>query len=447
MLYPNGNWSKNSCPSDSISFYLRREEDSKGPTDITIFFELSFLAADGSVIMPSEILEDFFDRGKSGGSPKILEKKLLDTERQKFLPHDILTVRCRMWKNFGQMIEERQCFARTRIGVERRSFVWTIPKPNFNKYSFNIKSILDDTRVMTLILNLQHEYIHGLQIILQDGRIKCTILNFDLLDAFGNKVEYLKRKVIFAEYKPYFLCHLSLYMDEMMKDKDLYLPNDVLTLHCECSFTAGIVLEEIEKITFAYPPSIQERSLENKKTSSDLTRILQENLESLYKENLLCDTKLKTKTGTCLAHKNILSARSPVFKAMFNNDMKEKNSEYVYIEDLDDDTVQRMLLYIYTATVPDLQWDIACDLYTAADKYEILSLKSKCSSFLKDNLSQGNACNLLILADEHQDQDLISAIQDYILIHRGIFNTKEWELFMKTNLQLAANLMHLKLKE
>ncbi|GFT56853.1 hypothetical protein TNCV_2522521 [Trichonephila clavipes] len=106
-----------------------------------------------------------------------------------------------------------------------------------------------------------------------------------------------------------------------------------------------------------------------------------------------------------------------------------------------------MLLYIYTATVPDLQWDTACDLYTAADKYEILSLKSKCSSFLKDNLSQGNACNLLILADEHQDQDLISAIQDYILIHRGIFNTKEWELFMKTNLQLAANLMHLKLKE
>ncbi|GFT56855.1 hypothetical protein TNCV_2522531 [Trichonephila clavipes] len=286
-------------PSESISFYLRREEDSKGPTDITIFFELSFLAADGSVIMPSEILEDFFDRGKSGGSRKILEKKLLDTERQKFVPHDILTVRCRMWKNFGQMIEERQCFARTRIGVERRSFVWTIPKPSFNKFSFNIKSIFDDKQVMTLILNLQHEYIHGLQIIRQDRRIKCTILNFHLLDAFGNKVKYLKRKIIFSLYKPYFLCHLSLYMDEMMKDKDLYLPNDVLTLHCECSFTAGIVSEEIEKITFAHP-SIQEGSLaqdnlENKKTSSDLTRILQENLESLYKENLLCDTKTEDK--------------------------------------------------------------------------------------------------------------------------------------------------------
>ncbi|GFT84280.1 TD and POZ domain-containing protein 3 [Trichonephila clavipes] len=294
MLYPNGNWSKNSCPSDSISFYLRREEDSKGPTDITIFFELSFLAADGSVIMSSEILEDFFDRGKSGGSQKYWKKELLESERQKFVPHDILTVRCRMWKNFGQMIEERQCFASDSNRVERRSFVWTIPKPSFNKFSFNIKSIFDDKQVMTLILNLQHEYIHG---------------------------------------------------------------------------------------------NVQQR------------------------------------------HEG------------------KKNSEYVYIEDLDDDTVQRMLLYIYTATVPDLQWDTACDLYTAADKYEILSLKSKCSSFLKDNLSQGNACNLLILADEHQDQDLISAIQDYILIHRGIFNTKEWELFMKTNVQLAANLMHLKLKE
>ncbi|GFY55609.1 TD and POZ domain-containing protein 3 [Trichonephila inaurata madagascariensis] len=451
MLYPNGDWSKNSLPSDSISFNLRREEDSKGPTDITIFFELSFLAADGSAIMSSEISEDFFDRGKDGGSPKFLGKELLQSERQKFLPHDILTVRCRMWKNFGQMIEERQCFARTRIGVERRSFIWTVPEFCFDKFSFNIKSILDDKRVMTLNLNLRHELYNGLQVILEDKRLKCTILNFHLLDAFGNKVKYLKKKVIFAEYKQNFLCPLSIFMDEVMEDKDLYLPDNILTLHCECSFTAGVVLEEIEKITFACPPSIQEGSLaqdnlENK-NSSDLTRILLENLESLYKENLLCDTKLKTKTRTFPTHQNILSARSPVFKAMFNNDMKEKNSEYVYIEDLDDDTVQRMLLYIYTATVPDLQWDTACDLYTAADKYEILSLKSKCSSFLKDNLSQGNACNLLIFADEHQDQDLISLIQDYILIHRGIFNTKEWELFMKTNLQLAANLMHLKLKE
>ncbi|GFY76241.1 hypothetical protein TNIN_17031 [Trichonephila inaurata madagascariensis] len=117
------------------------------------------------------------------------------------------------------------------------------------------------------------------------------------------------------------------------------------------------------------------------------TRILKENLESLYKENLLCDTNLKTKTGSFPAHKSIHSARSTVFKEMFTHNMKEKNSEYVYMEDLNDDTVQRLLQYIYTATLLDLQWDSACNLYAAADKYEIPSLKSECSSFFKDCLS------------------------------------------------------------
>ncbi|GFY56058.1 hypothetical protein TNIN_348791 [Trichonephila inaurata madagascariensis] len=59
----------------------------------------------------------------------------------------------------------------------------------------------------------------------------------------------------------------------------------------------------------------------------------------------------------------------------------------------------------YTATMPNLLWDSGCNLYAAADKYEILSLKSECS-FLKDNLSSDNALDLLILSDLHQDEDL-----------------------------------------
>ncbi|GFY78490.1 speckle-type POZ protein, partial [Trichonephila inaurata madagascariensis] len=142
------------------------------------------------------------------------------------------------------------------------------------------------------------------------------------------------------------------------------------------------------------------------------TKALKENLGSLYKENLLYDTELKTKTGSFPAHKNILSAHSEVFRKMFASDMKEKSTGCVVIEDLDDDTVHKMLLYIYTATMPDLLWDSACNLYAAADKYEILSLKGECSSFLKDHLSSDNALDLLILADMHQDEYLKSSIKD-----------------------------------
>ncbi|GFY68311.1 TD and POZ domain-containing protein 2 [Trichonephila inaurata madagascariensis] len=446
-LHPEGDLIEK---NDSMSFYLRREEDSKGPTDITIFFEISFLAADGSVLKSSGIHQYSFARGEGGGFPEILKKELFRSQKQQFLPEDILTARCRMWKKFGQIIEERQYFARTRIGIEWRSFVWRVPRFSIcGKSTLNIKSVLNDEPVMTLnILATTTE----LQVILKDESLKSSIFHFQLLDSSGNKVEFLKQKIIFSEHQDYFFYLFSISKEKLMENKSLYLPNDILTLHCECSFTAGIVSDEMEKIFQGCPSLMQEENLacddlDSKNTSLDLTKILQEDLESLYKENLLCDTKLKTKTRTFSAHKNILSARSPVFKAMFTHDMRERNSECVNIEDLDDDTVQRMLQYLYTATVPDLDWDSACNLYTAADKYEILSLKSKCSFFLKDNLSPDNACDLLILSDMHQDEDLKSRTEEFILNDEEIFDTKEWKLFMKTNVQLAADLMYLKLKK
>ncbi|GFY68312.1 hypothetical protein TNIN_219511 [Trichonephila inaurata madagascariensis] len=447
VLFPEGIFS---VKNDSISFFLRREEDSKGSSHITIFFELSFLAADGSVLKSSSITEYSFARGKDFGFPEILKKELLRSQRQQFLPEDILTVRCRIWKKFGQIKEEKQCFARTRIGVEQRSFVWTVPRfSNCIKSAFNIKSILNDEPV--IILNILATTTE-LQVILKDERLKSSIFHFQLLDASGNRVEFLNQKIIFSDHQDYFCELFSSSMKKLMKNRSLYLPNDILTLHCECSFTAGIVSEETEKICQGCPSLMQEENLAcddlgSKNTSLDLTRILQEDLKSLYKENLLCDTKLKTKTRTFSAHKNILSARSAVFKAMFTNDMRERNSECVNIEDLDDDTVQSMLLYMYTATLPDLDWDSACNLYTAADKYDMLRLRSECSSFLKDNLSPDNACDLLILADMHQDEDLKSKVDEFILNDEEIFDTNEWKLFMKTNLQLAAELMYLKLKK
>ncbi|GFR25287.1 speckle-type POZ protein B [Trichonephila clavata] len=172
MLYPDGDLrGKN----DSMSFFLRREEDSKGSTDITIFFELSFLAADGSIIKSSGIGEHSFVRGKDGGFPEILKNELLLSQRQQFLPNDILTARCRMWRKFGQITEDIQCFARTQIGVERRLFVWAIPKfSTFQESCFNIKSISNDKPVMTLKLYQGSKTLVKLLVLFNDRKITHT---------------------------------------------------------------------------------------------------------------------------------------------------------------------------------------------------------------------------------------------------------------------------------
>ncbi|CAL1295009.1 unnamed protein product [Larinioides sclopetarius] len=103
----------------------------------------------------------------------------------------------------------------------------------------------------------------------------------------------------------------------------------------------------------------------------------------MYNDAIFVDTELRTSTRTFRTHRALLSARSPVFRKMFSHDMKEKNIGIIDITDLDNDSVHRMLLYIYTDSLKDLQIENASKLYEAAEKYEILSLKSRCSFFLK----------------------------------------------------------------
>ncbi|GIY22127.1 TD and POZ domain-containing protein 1 [Caerostris extrusa] len=107
-----------------------------------------------------------------------------------------------------------------------------------------------------------------------------------------------------------------------------------------------------------------------------------------------------------------------------------------------------MLQFMYTADHRDLRWNSACQLYEAADKYEILSLKKICSSFLVSDLSVTNACELLDLFDMHQDADEKQVVQNFILKRDAeVFNSEEWKRFIETNTKLAADTMVLKYKK
>ncbi|GFQ98262.1 tdpoz3 [Trichonephila clavata] len=132
---------------------------------------------------------------------------------------------------------------------------------------------------------------------------------------------------------------------------------------------------------------------------------------------------------------------------MFTTGMLEKIQERVDVPDVEDDTLSRMLRYVYSNKLEVLKWESYLKLYSAADKYEILTLKRKCSSFLKRNLNPSNVCDALVLADMHLDDDLKKAVQDYIFKNeKNVFSSEEWTDFTKNNVTLAAETMLLKWK-
>ena len=126
---------------------------------------------------------------------------------------------------------------------------------------------------------------------------------------------------------------------------------------------------------------------------------LSDHFGALLESGEFSDITLVVRDRTFAAHKLILSARSEVFRKMLSSDMQESSSNEVKIEDLDADTVQKMLSFMYTGTLPNIKESKDTDkLLYAAEKYQLEHLKNICSNKLAKNINQENAIDLLIKA-------------------------------------------------
>ncbi|TVU42648.1 hypothetical protein EJB05_09067, partial [Eragrostis curvula] len=110
------------------------------------------------------------------------------------------------------------------------------------------------------------------------------------------------------------------------------------------------------------------------------------------------------------AHKVVLAARSPVFKAEFHGQMKERTERCITVEDMKPDVFKALLYFAYTDMVPESEWDdlndgeyreIVRHLLVAADRYAMDRLKLMCAEILQDVLSVENVATTLALADQN----------------------------------------------
>ena len=142
------------------------------------------------------------------------------------------------------------------------------------------------------------------------------------------------------------------------------------------------------------------------------------------------------------AHKCILAARSPVFKAMFNYRLKENLTNRVVIEDCRPEVVKAMLKYIYTASLPDDINSIAIDLFIAAEKYYIESLKLKVREHLVENLCCENVIQTYILSELYDDSMLRKQSLKYITENIDeVTQNSDWDEYLKIYPQFFTNAM------
>lgn len=160
------------------------------------------------------------------------------------------------------------------------------------------------------------------------------------------------------------------------------------------------------KVTIMFEKFAAESAASNQVQSFDN---LSKNFRAMLFDKSFCDFTFVVKGKEIKIHKSVLSARSPVFMRMFLTDMQEAKANKAEITDVEADTFDKLLVFIYSGKVAGDFDFLAIDLFIAADKYGIEDLKQLCESKIAANLSKDNAL----------------AVYDFACFHPTNINLKE----------------------
>ncbi|GAV70321.1 BTB domain-containing protein/MATH domain-containing protein [Cephalotus follicularis] len=180
-----------------------------------------------------------------------------------------------------------------------------------------------------------------------------------------------------------------------------YLKNDCLIMNC----TVGVVrtrLEGPKQYSISVPPS-------------DMGQGLKDLLDS----EIGCDIVFQVGDETFKAHKLILAARSPVFRAQFFGLVGDPKLDNIVVKDVEPSIFKAMLLFIYSDKLPEVHeitgsasvctsTNIVQHLLAAADLYNLDRLKLLCEAKLCEELNADTVATTLALAEQHQCPQLKS---------------------------------------
>lgn len=444
---------------EMIFCFLKREQDESGLESIEIDFEIAILSADGSPLIKSRNKWPVHMFKPNSRVLELVRKDIIFKRRAEFLPRNILTFRCQVWSRGFETPRGEIYFARSKVRTERRCFVWAVkgfgslplgqkksllvqptrkesPSPRLNIFLEEV----DNERVVSIEIESgmgKERYGFQCEISILDieGKAFCTQGVTDFM--YGYPEERLR-------FSPFIT------RKELMANKFLLLPNDVLSLNCAFEIVLAHVssrIEDYRQFTCseieAIVPTLDDDDDDDEDEASVPCCPLKKALTSLYEEGTLSDINIRAGTESFPVHKSILSVRSPVFRAMFGTEMREKTSKGLDLPNIDADTFRSLLLFIYTDTFKEMEWESALDLYGVADQYEVMDLREKCATLLKAKLNESNVCSVLSLANMHHDQNLKRTVQNFIIFELSIefISSEEWKKFKESNVQLALETM------
>ncbi|KAI3734901.1 hypothetical protein L6452_14381 [Arctium lappa] len=214
-----------------------------------------------------------------------------------------------------------------------------------------------------------------------------------------------------------------------------YLKDDCLSMHC----TVGVVRNRVEgakHFSIAIPPSD-----------------MGQNLKYLLETETGCDIVFRVRDETFKAHKLILAARSPVFRAQFFGLVGNPNMDEVELKDIEPSIFKAMLLFIYSDKLPDSQeitdsmsmctsTNVIQHLLAAADRFGLDRLKQLCEAKLCEEVNADTVATTLSLADQHRCSQLKAICLKFAAANLGaVMQTEGFKYVEETCPSLISELL------
>ncbi|KAL8100844.1 BTB/POZ and MATH domain-containing protein 2-like isoform X2 [Apium graveolens] len=192
-----------------------------------------------------------------------------------------------------------------------------------------------------------------------------------------------------------------------------YLKDDCLQVHC----CVGVVKSHTEgPKVYSIPVPV-----------SDIGQHFGQLLESRKG----ADVKFQVNGEIFAAHKLVLAARSPVFRAQLFGQMKDQNTEFINIVEMEVPVFKALLHFLYWDSLPDFeeltglssQWASTVmfqHLLAAADQYGLERLRLLCESSLCDSVSIDTVSTTLALAEQHHCFQLKSVCLKFVAMPKNL---------------------------
>ena len=130
----------------------------------------------------------------------------------------------------------------------------------------------------------------------------------------------------------------------------------------------------------------------------------------------MCDVTLQVSGTLVPAHRNVLAAASPYFRAMFTGDFSESHMETVPIFDVDPASVKAVIDYCYSGALRITAENVQL-LFQAASLFQVDRICHACCKFMERQIHPLNCIGIQGFAEVHGFQELYRKATEEIMEH------------------------------